>query len=241
MPIEPTGSLSNLNPLTRQDNLNAPQTRASEQTALASPSPNQNAAEADVQVDTSLDSRRAAIRSQVQEANELAVSQQDRGELLEQLRGERERLTQSREEAATDNETQRDRSLISTDSFAALERIRALSVEEPLGTGSADAGPLAENGFFVRDRQQAVDTLDQSISALERQTDLDSGRLQELRETFNSNQDATLSEGNTPFTDAEQAGSAAAQLAVDIREQTPTNLFGLGEENRQTVLSALQP
>ncbi|MFG1497000.1 hypothetical protein ABMA57_10220 [Saccharospirillum sp. HFRX-1] len=241
MPIEPTGSLNNLNPLNRQDSLNAPQTRAAEQTTPAPQSPNQNAVQADVQVDTSIDSRRAAIRSQVQEANELAVSQQDRGEVLEQLRGERERLAQGSDDANDSTEQPESQRLVSEDTFAALERIRSLAVEDPFGTGSADAGPLADNGFFVRSRQDAVDTLDQAISALERQSDLDTGRLEELRETFNTNQDATLSEGNRAFSDGEEAGSAAAQLALDIREQTPTDLFGLGEEDRETVLSALQP
>lgn len=244
MPIEPTGSLNNLNPLNRQDNLNAPQTRAAEQTTPAPQSPNQNAVQADVQVDTSIDSRRAAIRSQVQEANELAVSQQDRGEVLEQLRSERERLAQGSDDAENEqsgNQSLVDESLVNEDTLAALDRIRALALEDPFGTGSADAGPLADNGFFVRSRQDAVDTLDQAISALERQTDLDTGRLQELRETFNTNQDATLSEGNSAFSDGEEAGLAAAQLALDIREQTPTDLFGLGEEDRETVLNALQP
>ena len=241
MPIEPTGSLNPLNPLNRQDSLNAPQTRANEQATQAPQSPNQNAVQADVEVDTSIDSRRAAIRAQVQEANELAVSQQDRGEVLDQLRGERERLAQNTDQADSRSDQQENPRLVSEDSFAALERIRSLAVVDPLGTGSADAGPLADNGFFVRSRQEAVDTLDQAISALERQTDLDTGRLEELRETFNTNQDATLSEGNTAFTDGEEAGSAAAQIALDIREQTPTDLFGLGEDDRETVLSALQP
>lgn len=244
MPIEPTGSLNPLNPLNRQDSLNAPQTRATEQATPAPQSPNQNAVQADVEVDTNLDSRRAAIRSQVQEANELAVAQQDRGEVLEQLRGERERLAQGSDDADNEqpgNQSLVDESLVNEDTLAALDRIRALALEDPFGTGSADAGPLADNGFFVRNRQDAVDTLDQAISALERQTDLDTGRLEELRETFNANQDATLSEGNTAFTDGEEAGSAAAQLALDIREQTPTDLFGLGEDDRETVLSALQP
>jgi len=244
MPIEPTGSVNALNPLNRQDNLNAPQTRVAEQRSPAPQTPNQNAVQADVQVDTSIDSRRAAIRSQVQEANELAVSQQDRGEVLEQLRGERERLAQSSDGADPQTEpSQRQpesQSLVNEDTLAALDRIRALALEDPFGSGSADAGPLADNGFFVRNRQDAVDTLDQAISALERQSDQDTGRLEELRDTFNENQDATLSEGNTSFTDGEQAGSAAAQLALDIREETPTDLFGLGEEDRETVKVASQ-
>ncbi|PTY35696.1 hypothetical protein BGP77_08605 [Saccharospirillum sp. MSK14-1] len=241
MPIEPTGSLNNINPLNRQDTLNAPQTRVAEQTAATAQTPNQNAVQPDVQVDTSIDSRRAAIRSQVQEANELAVSQQDRGEVLEQLRGERERLAQGSDETENPTEQPERESLVNEDTFAALDRIRSLALEDPFGTGSADAGPLADNGFFVRSRQQAVDTLDQAISALERQTDLDTGRLEELRETFNDNQDATLSEGNTSFTDGDEASSAAAELALEIREQTPTDLFGLGEDDRETVLNALQP
>lgn len=244
MPIEPTGGLSNINPLNRQDNLNSTQSRAAEQAVPASASANQNAVQPDVQVDTSLDSRRAAIRAQVQEANELAVSQQDRGEVLDQLRGERERLTQSPDEtdASQNNQAQPDAApLVNEDTLAALDRIRALALEDPFGSGSADAGPLPDNGFFVRNRQDAVDTLDQAISALERQTDLDTGRLEELRESFNNNQDATLSDGNSSISDGDEAGSAAAQLALDIRQQTPTDLFGLGEEDRETVLSALQP
>lgn len=242
MPIEPTGSLTGLNPLVRQDTLDAPQTRSTERAAPQPASPNQTAAEADVQVDTTLDSRRAASRAQVEQANELAVAQQDRGEVLEQLRGERERLTQNSDQNREANNAQPERTdLLSEDTFAALDRIRALALEDPFGTGAADAGPLADNGFFVRSRQQAVDTLDQAISALERQSELDTGRLEELRENFNQRQDASLSDGNTPFSNGEEAGSAAAQLALDIRQQTPTDLFGLGDEDRQTVLSALQP
>lgn len=251
MPIEPTGSLNALNPLNRQDNLNAPASRNAEQATPPAPTPNQNAVEPDVQVDTNLDSRRAALRGQVQEANELVVAQQDRGELLSQLRTERERLAPVADDNAADTSDDNDNaltdqaidrsSLLSEDSFAALERIRALALEDPFGVGSSDAGPLADNGFFVRSRTQAVDSLDQAISALERQTDLDTGRLQALQEEFNSNQSATLSEGNSPFSDADSAGSAAAQLALDIRQQAPTDLFGLAEEDRDTVLNALQP
>lgn len=245
MPIEPTGSFNTLNPLNRQDTLGAPQTRASETALPQTVSPNQAPAAADVRVDTSLDQRQAALRSQVQEANDLGVAQQDRGEVLEQLRGERDRLAQLGDDGATETDTENalpaDQSLISEDTFAALDRIRALALEDPFGTGSADAGPLADNGFFIRSRQDAVDTLDQAISALERQTDLDTGRLEELRAEFNNNQDAGLSEGNPPFGEGEDAGLAAAELAQSIREETPTDLFGLGEQDRETVLSALQP
>ncbi|WP_108126686.1 hypothetical protein [Saccharospirillum mangrovi] len=249
MPIEPTGSLNALNPLNRQDSLNAPATRNAEQATPAAPTPNQSAVEPDVQVDTSLDSRRAALRAQVQEANDLAVAQQDRGEVLEQLRGERERFGQSAsetpDEAVDENAAQQpsqstENRQLSEDTFAALERIRALALEDPFGVGSADAGPLADNGFFVRSRTQTVDTLDRAISALERQSDRDTGRLAALQEAFNSNQSATLSEGNTPLPDSDSASSTAAQLASDIRQQRPTELFGLNEEDRDTVLSALQ-
>lgn len=235
MAIDATGGINALTPLNRQDTPASQNQPAGAQTAPASGDSERAQRPADVQVDTRIGQRQADNRARIQQASDLAVAQQDRGEVLERLRAEREQLS---DEAGTRGEG--DRARLSEAVVEDLQRIRALALEDPFGNGPQDSGPLAADGFFTLDREAGIEALDQSISALERLQTADADRLEALREDFNTSQDAALSEGNPPFENGEDAGQAATELARQIRQETPLDLYGLSADDRSNVLSALQ-
>lgn len=238
MPIDVTGAANSLLPLNRQE------PRPLDTSGTPTVPPRIEAPEIpDVQVDTALGRREAANRALVDEASDLGVQVQDNRELLERLRTERERVANGDDLNLSDEERQptlEDRRQLSEDTFAALRRIRENALEDPFGNGIYDAGTLAEDGFFIRDPSETLDNLDSAISALERQTELLDDRIGELQETFNSDRDTRLSEGNSPIIDNEEAVREAAQLELRIREEAPFDINGLSEQDRSIVLGALQ-
>jgi hypothetical protein len=227
-----TGSNATLGSINRPE----PRTPQAPTQAQREPSPQEQRAPAsDVQVNTNLDGRASAERSLVQEASNLAISQQSRGEVTDQLRSEREQIAAGGNTDLTDSRQQ-----LSADAAQSLQAVRERALSQPSGRGIDDLGPLPENSFFVRDRGATLSNLDSTISALERFSQLDAARLNEVGQQFNAEQDNRLSESNTPVTSADEAQSVVTAVQQQLASETATDVNGLTKIESSTVLNALQ-
>lgn len=218
--------------------INRPEPRAPQvpTPAQQDPSPQERQTPApDVQVDTRFDRRTSAERSLVQEASNLAISQQSRGEVVDQIRSERDQIA-----AGGSTELTEGREQLSEQAAEALQTIRERALSEPFGEGIEDLGPLPDNSFFVRDRGETLSNLNGTISALERFSELDVTRLNEVEQEFNASQDARLSPGSTPIGSADEAETVATAVQQQLAAETATDVNGLTDIESSTVLNALQ-
>jgi len=164
----------------------------------------------------------------VQESSNLAISQQSRGEVLDQLTTERDRIA-SGESTGVSPETQE-----------ALQTIRERALSEPFGEGAEDLGPLVDDSFFLRDRGAILGELDGAISALERFAELDASQQTGFEEAFNAIQDARLSPDNTAIESADEAETIASAVQQQLTAQSITDINGLTSVEATPVLDALQ-
>ncbi|WP_157600116.1 hypothetical protein [Saccharospirillum impatiens] len=189
----------------------------------------------DVQVNTTLDRRTSAERSLVQEASNLAISQQSRGEVVDQLRTERDLIAEGGSTELTEGREQ-----LSAQAADALQEIRERALSEPFGEGIDDLGPLPDNSFFIRDRGETLSNLDGTISALERFSEAESSQLDQLQQTFNASQDERLSPDNTAIESADEAETAVIAVQQQLAAENITDANGLTSIEASTVLDALQ-
>lgn len=189
----------------------------------------------DVQVDTRLDRRTSAERALVQEASSLAISQQSRGEVVDQLRNERDQIAEGGSTELTGSREQ-----LSAQAMEALQEIRERALSDPFGQGIEDLGPLPDDSFFVRDRGETLSNLNGTISALERFSQADSSQLDQLEQAFNDIQDSRLSEGNTSIASADEAAEVVTAVQQQLTTETLTDANGLTSIEASPVLDALQ-
>jgi hypothetical protein len=189
----------------------------------------------DVQVDTRLDRRSSAERSLIQESSNLAIAQQSRGEVLDQLRSERDQLATGRSTEVTPYQQ-----LVTPETVEVLQTIRERALSEPFGQGSNDLGPLVDDSFFLRDRGEVLGALDGAISALERFADLDATQQTDFEEAFNAIQDARLSPDNSAIESADEAQTIASAVQQQLTTQSLTDANGLTSIEATPVLDALQ-
>lgn len=218
--------------------INRPEPRAPQAPTPArqEPSPQERQAPApDVQVDTRLDRRTSAERSLVQEASSLAISQQSRGEVVDQLRNERDRIAEGGSTELTD-----DREQLSAQAAEALQALRERALSDPFGQGIEDLGPLPDSSFFVRDRGETLSNLSGTISALERFSEAESSQIDELQQQFNAIQDERLTPGNTSIDSAEEAEAVTTAVQQQLAFENITDANGLTSVEASPVLDALQ-
>lgn len=242
MAIEVTGLSSSLTPINRPEP-RAPEVEDGPSPVVATEAINNRAPRQDVEIEMALRQRASGESALVEESSALANTQQERGELLDRLNTERERVAGGLDQNLSADEQQAldaERGQLTEDTLTALERIRANALASPFGNGMEDAGPLPENGFFVRDRSQTLDNLDTAISALERLAEQESGRINDLQASFNTSRSEQLSPGSQPVVDADEATYLAAEVSRQIRDEAPVDVNGLSTADRSTVLSVLQ-
>lgn len=189
----------------------------------------------DVQVDTRLDRRTSAERSLVQEASNLAISQQSRGEVVEQLRTERDLIAAGGSPDLTES-----RERLSEQAGEALQSIRERALSEPFGQGIDDLGPLPDNSFFIRDRGETLSNLEGAISALERFSEAESSQIDQLQQAFNAIQDERLTPGNIAIDSAEEAATVTTTVQQQLAFENITDANGLTSIEATPVLDALQ-
>lgn len=242
MAIEVTGLSSSLTPINRPEP-KAPEVEDGPSPVVSTEATNNRAPRQDVEIEMALRQRASGERALVEESSALANAQQERGELLGRLNTERDRVAEGLDQDLPTKERQAldaERGQLTEDTLTALERIRANALASPFGNGVEDAGPLPDNGFFVRDRNQTLDNLDTAISALERLAEQESGRITDLQASFSAWRSEQLSLGNQPVADADEATDLAAQVSRQIRDEAPVDVNGLSVADRSTVLSVLQ-
>lgn len=224
-----TGSNATLGSITRPE----PRTPQAPTPARQEPSTLERQAPApDVQVDTRLDPRTISERSIVQEASSLAISQQSRGELAVQIRFELDQLP-------ADGELSESLQQLADEAIETLQVIRERALSEPFGLGIDDLGPLADDNFFIRDRGD-LSTLEGTVSALERFSDFETPRLNELELAFNAFQDEQLTPGNTAIGSSEEAETVATAVQQQLSFENITDANGLTSIEATPVLDALQ-
>lgn len=218
--------------------INRPEPRAPQAPTPArqEPSPQERQTPApDVQVDTRLDRRTSAERSMVQEASGLAISQQSRGEVVDQLRSERDQIAEG---GSTDLNGRREE--LSAQASQALQEIRERALSDPFGEGIEDLGPLPDDSFFVRDRGEALGNLDGAISALERFSEAQSSQIDQLQQEFNALQDERLTPGNIAIESTEEAADLVTSVQQQLAAENVTDSNGLTSIEASPVLDALQ-
>lgn len=188
----------------------------------------------DVQVDTRLDPRAISERSIVQEASSLAISQQSRGELALEIRFELDQLPEG-----GDFELPESLQQLADEAIETLQVIRERALSEPFGLGIDDLGPLADDNFFIRDRGD-LSALEGTVSALERFSDFETPRLNELELEFNAFQDEQLTPGNPAITSANEAETVATAVQQQLSFSNITDANGLTSIEATPVLDALQ-
>lgn len=186
----------------------------------------------DVQVDTRLDPRAISERSIVQEASSLAISQQSRGELALQIRFELDQLD-------GDGELPESLQQLADEAIETLQAVRERALSEPFGLGIDDLGPLADDNFFIRDRG-SLSALEGTVSALERFSEFETPRLNELELEFNAFQDEQLTPGNSTIGSAEEAETVATAVQQQLSFENITDANGLTSIEASPVLDALQ-
>lgn len=218
--------------------INRPEPRAPQAPTPArqEPSPQERQTPApDVQVDTRIDRRTSAERSLVQEASSLAISQQSRGEVVDQLRSERDQIAEGGSTELTEGREQ-----LSAQAAEALQALRERALSDPFGQGIEDLGPLPDSSFFVRDRGETLSNLNGTISALERFSEAESSQIDQLQQSFNAIQDERLTPGNPAIDSAEEADSVTTAVQQQLAFENITDANGLTSIEASPVLDALQ-
>ncbi len=170
----------------------------------------------------------------MQEASSLAISQQSRGELAVQIRFELDQLP-----ADGDGELPESLQQLADEAIETLQAIRERALSDPFGLGVEDLGPLADDNFFIRDRGD-LSALEGTVSALERFSEFETPRLNELELEFNAFQDEQLTPGNTAIGSSEEAETVATAVQQQLSFENITDANGLTSIEATPVLDALQ-
>lgn len=215
MAIDVTGASTNIRPISPQER-SAPEARTN-QAPLAENRRQSN--EPDVRVDTRLAADEVSERALVEEASGLSNAVQQRQDLANDLRSERQRLDDG-------NPPSENRQALEDATARALEQGRSEPADrEPLLTNNAD---------------QTRANLDSAINELEQRNSADQDRLGELTQTFNTQRDQALSPGSVAISSSGEAQQQVEQLTERLRTETPQGITGLTQAERDTVLTALQ-
>lgn len=211
MAMDVTGVSTSIRPISPQDRNNSE--ARSNQAPLAENRRPGN--EPDIRVDTRLAADDVSERALVEEASGLSNAVQQRQDLANDLRSERQRLDDgnppSENRQALEDATERGRS-------------------EP-----AEREPL-----FTNNPEQTRANLDTAINELEQRNSADQERLGELTQAFNTQRDQTLRPGSVAILSSDEAQQQVAQVTDRLRNETPQGITGLTQAERDTVLTALQ-
>ncbi|MCH8532764.1 MAG: hypothetical protein LAT65_18075 [Saccharospirillum sp.] len=215
MAMDVTGVSTSIRPISPQDRNNS-EARTNQAPLAENRRPGN---EPDIRVDTRLAADDVSERALVEEASGLSNAVQQRQDLANDLRSERQRLDDG-------NPPSENRQALEDATERALERGRS----EP-----AEREPL-----FTNNPEQTRANLDTAINELEQRNSADQERLGELTQAFNTQRDQTLRPGSVAISSSDEAQQQVAQVTDRLRTETPQGITGLTQVERDTVLTALQ-
>lgn len=215
MAIDVTGASTNIRPISPQDR-NTTDARTNQAPLAENRRPNP---EPDIRVDTRLAADEVPERALVAEASELSNAVQQRQDLANDLRAERQRLDDGA--PPSDNRQQ-------------LEDATARALEQ----GRSE--PAEREPLFSNDPEQTRANLDTAINQLDQRNAVDQERLGELTQAFNTQRDQALSPGSVAIASSNEAQQQLAQVTERLSSETPQGITGLTQTERDTVLTALQ-